>query len=111
MEPFAVVRSIFLYTGYFESDKNPRWFPLNHLLWLIIWLGTWYYSLPAFFYFLFSAQTFLEYSESFYFVVDGFLFVVVWPIFLFFKSEIHELIHDYEQLIQMRKYKFLFGPV
>lgn len=83
VKPFGVVRSIFRYTGYFKNDENPRYFPLNHLLNLIFWIGTWYYSLPALLFFIFSARTFLEYSESFYFVVDGFLFVVVWPIFLF----------------------------
>lgn len=102
VKPFGVVRSIFRYTGYFKNDENPRYFPLNHLLSLIFWIGTWYYSLPALLFFIFSARTFLEYSESFYFVVDGFLFVVVCPIFLFYKSEIHELINDYEQLIQSR---------
>lgn len=104
MKPFAVIHSIFRYTGYFENDKNPGWFPLNHLLSLIFWFGTWYCSLPAVFYFIFSAQIFREYSESFYFIVDGFLFVVVWPIFLFFKSTFYQLIHDYEQLILIRNY-------
>lgn len=109
MNPFAVVRSIFHYTGYFKNDKNPLHFPLNHLLSLIFWVGTWYYSLPALFYFAFTARTFLKCYESFYFIVDGFLFVIVWPIFLFYKSKIYQVIDDYEHMMQTRNFLLEFG--
>lgn len=102
MKPFSVVRSIFTYTGYFKNEKNSGQFPLNHVLSLIFWAGTWYYSLPALLYFLFIAETFLEFSESFYFLVDGFLFVAVWPIFLYLKSEFIQLIEDFDNLIKKR---------
>lgn len=104
MKPFGVVRSIFQYTGYFENDQNPTNFPLNYALNLIFWIGTWYYSLPALLFFSFAANSFLEYSDSFYFIVDGFLFVFIWPIFLYMKSKFLELIADYEELIEKRKF-------
>lgn len=107
MKPFGVVRSIFQYTGYFEDDQNPNYFPLNRALNLIFWIGTWYYSLPALCFFVFAAHSFLEYSDSFYFIVDGFLFVFIWPIFLSLKSKFIELIADYEELIEKRMTKIL----
>lgn len=103
MKPFGVVLSMFEYTGYFENDKNPNNFPLNQVLNLIFWIGTWYYSLPALCFFLFAARSFLEYSDSFYFIVDGFLFVFIWPMFLMSRSKFIELIADYEELIGKRK--------
>lgn len=102
MKPFGVVHSIMNYLGYYHNDENPGAFPLNYLLNLIFWIGTWYYSLPAALYFCFAAETFLEYSDSFYFIVDGFLFVAIWPIFLWLKSDVLELIQDFEQMIQDR---------
>lgn len=103
MKPFGVVRSMFKYTGYFENDQNPSNLPLNRVLNVIFWIGTWYYSLPALCFFLFAARSFLEYSDSFYFIVDGFLFVFIWPMFLTLRSKFIELIADYEELIEKRK--------
>lgn len=94
MKPFGVVRSIFSYTGYYENDKNPNGFALIRVLNSILWFGTLYYSAPALCFFIFAANSFLEYSDSFYFIVDGFLFAFVWPIFLMFKSKFLELISD-----------------
>lgn len=102
MKPFAVVRSMFNYMGYSQDDDSPVSVPRNYLLITIFWIGTWYYSLPALLFFIYEAKTFTEYSDSFYFVVDGFLFVAIWPIFLCFKPKFIELIDDFEQLIQTR---------